>query len=272
VRPLPSTTKPASSQHFIVIDLHTHVLPGIDDGPATLEDSLDLARTAASAGLETLVATPHVSWRYVNGPEVIRQGVDAVRSAIRAAHIQLDIRQGAEIAVPRLGDLSDDDLYRLRLGDGPWLMIESPLTRSVGDLESVLEALHRRGHWIVLAHPERSPLFHRDPQRLSALIARGMLCSITASSLVGAFGRDVRNFALALAREELVHNVTSDAHDAVRRPPVVRSDILAAAAYVPELSGRLEWLTDEMPRAILEGDVLPDPPAASGFTRARGPR
>lgn len=258
-----------SIYHSRVIDLHCHVLPGIDDGPATLEDSLDLARMAEKAGMTTLVATPHVSWRYVNGPEEIHQGVDAVQSAVRMARIGLDIRPGAEIAITRLGDLSDDELCRLRLGDGPWLLIECPLSGDAAGLEAVLDGLHRRGHWLVLAHPERSPLFHRHPQRLSALVAKGMLCSITASSLVGAFGRVARDFALALVREELVHNVTSDAHDAFRRPPVVRADILAAAARVPELSTRLEWLTTEMPRAILEGDVLPKPPAASSKGRPR---
>jgi protein-tyrosine phosphatase len=187
---------------------------GIDDGPATLEESLDLARVAKKAGLTIVVATPHVSWRYVNGPEVIREGLDAVRSAIRTARIELDVQHGAEIEVARLGDLSDDELCALRLGDGPWLLIESPLTGGIVDLESALGVIHRRGHWIVLAHPERSPLFLRDPRRLRALLSRGMLCSITASSLVGAFGREVQSFALALAREGLVHNVTSDAHDA----------------------------------------------------------
>jgi protein-tyrosine phosphatase len=246
-----------------VIDLHCHLLPGIDDGPSTLEESLDLARVAQRAGLTTLVATPHVSWRYANGPEVIRQGVDAVRSALRAEHIDVEVRAGAEIALSRLGDLSDDELCALRLGDGPWLMIESPLTSGVGDPATILDAIHRRGHWIVLAHPERSPVFLRHPRRLEGLVSQGMLCSITAGSLVGVFGSDVRRFALALMREGLVHNVTSDAHDAVHRPPVLRSDILAAAADAPELSARLEWLTDEVPRAILEGDVLPKPPAAS---------
>jgi protein-tyrosine phosphatase len=250
-----------------LIDLHCHVLPGIDDGPATVEESLDLARVASRAGLTTVVATPHVSWRYVNGPEEIRQGVDAVRSAIRTARIGLDVRCGAEIAITRLGDLSGDELCALCLGDGPWLLIESPLSRMTIDLESVLDAVHRRGHWIVLAHPERSPLFLRDPRRLGALVSKGMLCSITASSLVGAFGRDVQGFALALAREGLVHNVTSDAHDAVYRPPVVRHDILAATAHVPDLLGRLECLTYEMPRAILEGDPLPRPPSASSVRR-----
>lgn len=245
-----------------MIDLHCHVLPGIDDGPATLEESLELARVAQQAGLTTLVATPHVSWRYVNGPETIRHGVEAVRTALRSERIDVEVRPGAEIAVSRLGDLSDHDLCDLRLGDGPWLMIEAPLTSSVGDLETILDAIHRRGHWIVLAHPERSPVFLREPRRLGTLVSRGVLCSITASSLVGVFGSTVRRFALALMREGLVHNVTSDAHDAQRRPPVVRSDVLAATAGSPELSARIEWMTEEVPRAILEGDVLPKPPAA----------
>ena len=252
-----------------MIDLHCHVLPGIDDGPATVEESLDLARVANKAGITTVVATPHVSWRYVNGPEVIRDGVDALRRAIRAARIELDVRRGAEIELARLNDLSDDDLCALRLGDGPWLLIESPLTWGIIDLESTLDAVSRRGHWIVLAHPERSPFFLRNPRRLRALVARGILCSITASSLVGAFGPEVQGFAFALARERLVHNVSSDAHDAVYRPPVVRADILAAAAHVPELQGRLEWLTCEMPRAILQGEPLPRPPAASDAGRRR---
>jgi tyrosine-protein phosphatase YwqE len=94
-----------------------------------------------------------------------------------------------------------------------------------------------------------------------------MLCSITASSLVGAFGREVQRFALALSREGLVHNVSSDAHHAMYRPPTVRDEILAAAAHVPELLARLEWLTCEIPRAILEGDLLPRPPAVSSGRR-----
>jgi protein-tyrosine phosphatase len=243
-----------------VIDLHCHVLPGIDDGPATLEASLALARVAKRAGLTTLVATPHVSWRYLNGSDVIRHEVDAVRAAVRAAGLELDIQAGAEIAVTRLGDLSDDELCALRLGHGPWLLVESPLTRGEENLELVLDAVHQRGHWIVLAHPERSPIFLRDPLRLGALLSGGMLCSITAGSLVGVFGREVRGFALALLREGLVHNITSDAHDAVRRPPILRADILAAAAYLPDLSARIPWLTEDMPRAIIEGDALPKPP------------
>jgi protein-tyrosine phosphatase len=246
-----------------VVDLHCHVLPGIDDGPARLEDSLALARVAHREGTRTLVATPHVSWRYVNDPTTIAREVDEVREAVREADLDLQITSGAEIAVPRLGDLTDEELCELRLGEGPWLLIESPLTQAGGDLEVVLDALHRRGHWIVLAHPERSPLFLRDPQRLGALVSKGVLCSITAGSLSGAFGREIRSFAAALIREGLVHNVSSDAHDVVRRPPVVRAHLEAATAHVPELSARIEWLISEMPQAIIAGDVLPKPPGSN---------
>jgi protein-tyrosine phosphatase len=251
-----------------VVDLHCHVLPGIDDGPPRLEDSLALARFAESQGTMTLVATPHVSWRYVNDPPTIARELEAVREAVREAGLDLQIQSGAEIAVPRLGDLSDEALCELRLGHGPWLLVESPLTQSVGDLEPVLDALHRRGHWIILAHPERSPLFLRDPRRLGALVSKGVLCSITASALVGAFGHEIRSFAAALVREGLVHNISSDAHDVDRRPPVVRAHVEAAAAHVPELTGRIEWLTSEVPQAIITGDVLPKPPG-SNLLRAR---
>jgi protein-tyrosine phosphatase len=255
-----------------MIDLHCHVLPGIDDGPATMEESLELGRAAARSGVKTLVATPHVSRRYPNGPRVIRERVQAVQSALRVAGVELEIRPGAEIAHTRLEDLSDEDLCGLRMGDGPWLMIESPLAASAADFEAALDAVHARGHWIVLAHPERSPLFRRDPRRLGALVARGVLCSLTASSLVGVFGSHVRRFALALVREGLVHNVTSDAHDPVRRPPSLAEDILVTAARVPELRDRVEWLTCDMPRAILEGDVLPKQPATARSFGGAAPR
>ncbi len=252
-----------------MVDLHCHVLPGIDDGPATLEESLELARAAASSGVTTLVATPHVSWRYVNDAAIIARERDAVRHAVDAAGVALAVVSGAEIAVPRLGDLTDEDLEGLRLGDGPWLLIEAPLTSAVGDVAPIVDGLHARGHGIVLAHPERSPLFLRDPQSLGRLVAQGVLCSITASSLSGAFGREIQRFARDLLREKLVHNICSDAHDTARRPPVIRDHLADAAMQLPELSTRLEWLTTEMPLAIISGDVLPDPPAGRRFRRGR---
>lgn len=254
-----------------MIDLHCHVLPGIDDGPPSLEDSVELARAAQDTGVRSIVATPHVSWRYINDAPVIAREVDSVRDAIRTAGVEIEIHPGAEIATARLDDLTDDELCALRLGAGSWLLIESPLTRTGEDLESIVEQTQRRGHGVVLAHPERSPLFLSEPQRLETLMATGVLCSITASSLVGAFGRDVRRFALQLVREGMVHNISSDAHDVSRRPPILRGHIQAAVREVPELLTRAEWMTTEVPRAILAGEAVPKAPAAH-VRRRRGRR
>lgn len=211
--------------------------------------------------MRTIVATPHVSWRYVNDPPVIAREVASVREAIRTAGLEVEIQPGAEIATARLDDLTDEELCALRLGAGPWLLIESPLTRTGEDLESIIEEMQNRGHGVVLAHPERSPLFLREPRRLETLTAAGVLCSITASSLVGAFGRDVRRFALELVRERMAHNICSDAHDVSRRPPILRAHIQAAVREVPELLPRAEWMTTDVPRAILAGEAVPSPPA-----------
>ena len=93
----------------------------------------------------------------------------------------------------------------------------------------MIAGLRARGHEVVLAHPERCPAFHRDLDALARLTASGVVCSITAGSLVGRFGRDVQRFALALVEAGLVHNVASDAHDATRRPPGLADELRARA-------------------------------------------
>jgi len=251
-----------------VIDLHCHVLPGIDDGPATLEESLALARAARTAGITTLVATSHVSRDYPNTAESIAQGVRTVNAALQEAGIDVEVVAGAEVALPWGIELDPAELRALRLGGGPWLLAECPLSSGVGDLAPLLHALQAAGHRIVLAHPERSPVLQRDPARVRELVDAGMLCSITAGSLVGQFGRQVQEATLRLVDQGLVHNVTSDAHDAVGRPPGLRAPLLAAAVQAPVLAARLEWLTWEVPRAILDGESPPPPPRAPHAPRA----
>ena len=102
----------------------------------------------------------------------------------------------------------------------------------------LLHHLQARGHRIVLAHPERSPALQRDPGKLAALVDAGMLCSITAGSLVGRFGSTVQRFTFDLVQEGLVHNVASDAHDARRRPPGMAEEITQADADLPGLAIR----------------------------------
>jgi protein-tyrosine phosphatase len=253
-----------------VIDLHCHVLAGIDDGPPTLEGSVALARCAHARGVNTIVATPHVSWRYDNDAETIALAVEQTNAALAAAELDVNVLAGAEIAITRSVDLAASELAALTLGDGRWLLIECPFSSAVVGLDALAFELQEQGHDIVLAHPERCPAFQRDPQLLESLVRAGVLTSITAGSLVGRFGSSVRRFALELMEAELVHNVASDAHDVDRRQPGMADELQRAGFGT--LTG---WLTEEVPSAILSGEasVPPRPSVAIGAVeRSRQPR
>jgi protein-tyrosine phosphatase len=238
-----------------VIDLHFHLLPGIDDGPATLEDSVTLAAAAGEAGVEVIVATPHVSARYANDAATIAGLVEQVNERLRREHVPVTVRAGAEVAATTMIELAPEELARLRLGGGPWLLVEPPFSEVAGSLQPAIATLQHAGHRVVLAHPERCPAFHRDPGLLRALVRSGVLTSITAGALVGHFGNTVRRFALELARAEMIHNVASDAHDPARRRPGLADELERAG-----LGPLTEWLTEAVPGAILDGEEIPPRP------------
>jgi protein-tyrosine phosphatase len=244
----------ARDQMGSMIDLHCHLLPGIDDGPATMDETIAMARAAAADGSQVVVATPHVSWTFPrNTAAVISAKVDEVRAALSDAKIGLDIRMGAEVEVTRAVQLDDADLRSLRLGDGAWLLVECPLEAySSSALAAAMRSLASRGHHLVLAHPERSRAFQRDPDALKGLVADGMVTCITAAALSGRFGRTSRGFATALVRDGLAHVVASDAHDSARRSPRLRSELEAAG-----LGLQAAVLAGATPAAILEETRLP---------------
>jgi len=251
-----------------VIDLHCHVLPGIDDGPATIEDSLALARAAASAGTHIVVATPHVSWEYPNRAETIARLVDELNRRLRGEGVSLVIRCGAEIAMTRVGDLAVEELARLTLGGSSWLLVEPPFTLVATGLDLLVTELQRRGFRIVLAHPERCPALHRDRQTLERLVDSGVVGSLTAGSLDGRFGAVVRRFSLELVRDGLVHNVASDAHDPSNRPPTIAGELDRAG-----LGSLADWLTEEVPSAILaDAEIPPRPEVEIASAPRRGRR
>jgi protein-tyrosine phosphatase len=255
-----------------VIDLHCHVLPGIDDGPKTIEESVALARAAAVAGTRVLVATPHVSWHYQNEAATIARLTGEVNERLSVEGIALEVLAGAEIAMTRMEEIEPSELERLSLGGSPWVLLEPPFTPVATGLDGMVLALQGEGHRVVIAHPERCPAFHRDPAMLESLVRAGALTSITAGSLVGRFGGEVRRFARRLVSDGLVHNVASDAHDTERRPPGIAAEL--AEAGLGELT---DWLTSEVPAAVLSGqeippcpvDIPPDSPKFRGMLRRR---
>jgi protein-tyrosine phosphatase len=240
-----------------MIDMHCHILPGIDDGPRTIEESVALARAAMATGTRTIVATPHVSWRYSNSARTIAQLTDDLNTRLAAEGVGLEVRAGAEIAMTRAVEMAPEELRSLRLGGGSWLLIECPFVPIGTGFDSILLELQGLGHRILLAHPERCPAFQRDPAMLSSLVEAGMLTSITAGALVGRFGGEVRRFAHRLALDGMIHNVASDAHDCQRRPPGIVGELEQAG-----LESLADWLTQAVPTAILNsGEVPPRPPA-----------
>ena len=242
-----------------MIDLHVHVLPGVDDGPPDLEGALALARAALDAGTTTLVATPHVDHSWGVDPLGVPAAVASLSDELTRHGISIEVRQGAEIAIPRIGELGPEELDAVRLGGGPYLLVESPLT-PISGFERVLFELAVRGERVLLAHTERCPAFQRDPDVLAGLVAGGMLSSITGASLTGDFGSTARRTALHLLREGLVHDVASDAHDTRRRPPPLLDGLRAAEREVPGVMRRAGWLTLDAPAAILAGEAPPAPP------------
>jgi protein-tyrosine phosphatase len=259
-----------------VIDLHSHILPGIDDGPPTMEGSLELARVAVAERTRTILATPHIAGGYAIGPERIAEGVAELTEALARAAIPLEVRAGGEIAIWRLVDLDDAALRALALGGGPYLLVESPFSPVVGDFEPMVLNLLQRGHRVLLAHPERCPAFQRNAERLATLVRGGVLVQITAGSMEGAFGSTVRRFTTGLLRDGLVHVVASDAHDHVQRPPGLSAGFRSLESELPGLSEQQAWLTDLVPAAILDGGPLPErpplPPPTRGLLRRLGLR
>lgn len=241
-----------------MIDLHCHVLHGIDDGARTLTDAVALVRSAAVAGVGRMVATPHVSHRYPNDARTIEVRVAELNRRLAAEDVSVDVCAGAEIAASMVAEIEPEQLSALHLGIGEWLLLEPPFAPTAPLLGGLVHDLQLQGHRVVLAHPERCHAFHRDPGLLESLVRAGALTSVTAGSLVGRFGGDARSFALDLAGARMLHNVASDAHDLVRRPPGIAAELAQAG-----LGGLAEWLTQDVPAAILSGAEIPSRPAGA---------
>jgi protein-tyrosine phosphatase len=248
-----------------LIDLHCHLLPGIDDGPDDMDEAIALARAAAAAGTQTLVATPHIDHWWNVEPATLAERADEVRAALAGAGVEMRVEVGGEIALTRLVELADEELEALRLGSGRHLLLEAPLSPGAGDFDPLVLAIHERGWPVLLAHPERCPAFLRRPERLEPLLEAGVLVQVTAGSLAGQFGGEIAKVTLRWIEAGWVHVVASDAHDAYRRPPGLAEPLQRA-----ELDGLAPWLTDAVPRAILAGTPVPERPALPERPEPRG--
>jgi protein-tyrosine phosphatase len=243
-----------------VVDLHCHVLPGVDDGPVTLEESIEFARAAALDGTTTIAATPHVDFGH---PEIdsafVAARVGSLQESLDEAGVEIRIVTGGELDGRRALDTPDPELDALKLGGGRWLLVECPLSRLASPgFPEVARALAYRGHRVLLAHPERSPVFLRNPEVLDELVEEGMLGQVTASALTGKFGKTVRENAVRMVNRGVVHVVASDGHNE-GRPASITGELLGSGLD-PAL---IEWMGRDVPRALLAGGSMPPRPGPS---------
>jgi protein-tyrosine phosphatase len=254
-----------------MIDLHSHILPGLDDGPADLEGSLALAREAVARDTTTIVATPHIRGDHGFPLGSIEAGVHGLSKELAERGIDLEVLAGGEVAVSKVHDLDAPTLRNLCLGDSSYILVESPYSYSSGVLEAVLRDLRGEGLRPMLAHPERSPSFTTDYVRLQRIVADGVLCSVTAGSMEGNFGARVRDFTARLFSDGLVHNVASDAHSARNRPPGLGDAFAVLNEDLPGLRDQQSWYAQEVPASILADGELPERPSLP-IPRRRGLR
>lgn len=239
-----------------MIDLHSHILPGLDDGCADLDASVALARAAVADGVAAIAATPHVRDDYPTSADAIERALARVRERLAAERIPLEVLPGAEIALDRLGAIDADELPRLGLGGNPrLLLLEFPYGGWPLSLEQHLFELAARGFRVVIAHPERNAQVRGDPERLRPLVERGALVQLTAASVDGRLGRRVRDASAELLARGLAHLLASDAHE-----PAVRAVGLRAAADAVGGGALAEWLVERVPRALLDDAPLPERP------------
>jgi protein-tyrosine phosphatase len=233
-----------------LIDLHCHILPGVDDGSLDLADSLSMGRQAVNDGIESICATPHIRHDHDVRIEEIAERVEVLNERLRAEGVPVAVLQGGEVAETVVEGLSEEELGRIALGEGRWVLLE-PAPGPLGDsLERRVEHLAERGHRALIAHPERH-LSADMYERIAALVAAGALVQATADFFLRERTADGM---LALAEAGLVHVLSSDAHSSHGGRPV--HEAFERLAGIEQVAPHLEWMRETAPRAIVEGAKL----------------
>ena len=233
-----------------MIDTHLHILPGVDDGPETLQESLILAQMLVQEGIQAAIATPHYNDEFPQRSVAeIRERVYYLQQELDRHAIPLRLFAGHE-ALIKAGLLEDIQTGRLATLNGScYLLLELWTSMWLPETERVIFELRTHGIIPVVAHPERYRAIQQDPSRLAALLQQGALAQLTAGSLVGMQGKTIRRCAETLLKQGLIHCIASDAHGLHRRPPGVIRGLERARELVGQV--RVYQMIQVQPAAIL---------------------
>ncbi|HYP13470.1 MAG TPA: CpsB/CapC family capsule biosynthesis tyrosine phosphatase [Bryobacteraceae bacterium] len=235
-----------------MIDVHSHIVPGVDDGSKDLDESIQMVAIAAADGITHMVATPHADLRYKFSHERSLEELDRVR---KAADPRVKLSLGCELHLTpeNLGRaLSCPTEYTLNGGD--CILLELPESTGIEPVCAAVRLLQQRGLRVIIAHPERNLALQRYPHRIDDLVEEGAYLQVTAQAILGAFGEKAERTSDLLLKKGLVHIVASDAHGAESRRPIL------SAAYAKVLkdssSATAETLFRENPAAALRSDPI----------------
>ena len=197
-------------------DLHAHILPGIDDGPAAIENSVEIARIAAANGTRTMLATPHrKDVTELSSVERIRDLTTELGCRIRDEGIPLSLTLGMENHIDAALPEDVAAAKALTMNGSRYILVEMPFFGGIEEhdyVEGALRDLQALGLTPVFAHPERIEAFQRQPALLERYIGMGMLSQLTRGSLLGHWGKEMRQFSLELLRNGMAHILSSDTH------------------------------------------------------------
>ncbi len=226
----------AACQAMAMIDMHSHILPGIDDGAADAEEALQMLRLAAANGVRVQVLTPHIhSGRYDNTLASLRTAFEAFRCLVREQRIPIELRLAAEV---RIGA---EVLQSVGAGRLPWLgewygrrvlLLEFPHSLVPIGSENLVAWLMQQQIVPMIAHPERNRGLQADRSKLEPFLAAGCLLQITSDSLTGGFGPVAREFAIDLLRTDKVTVLATDCHNLAFRPPALSQGYRCAIQWV----------------------------------------
>ena len=240
-----------------MIDIHSHILPNMDDGASSWEISLKMCRQASEDGVKIIVATPHtLNGIYDNYPKAIAEKVKILNQKIKENNIPLQILPGSEV------HLSADIIEKLKkqkiltLNKSNYILLEFPHTQVPLYIEKILFQIQIMGITPILSHVERNLEFQRKPDSLANLIQKGALAQLTASSLCGAFGPKIEKFSQDILANGLAYCIASDAHSDSESG---RNTVLSkAAAEASKIIGQdAAWdLVQTNPKKIIENSDL----------------
>jgi protein-tyrosine phosphatase len=237
------------------IDLHCHILPGIDDGAQTMEESIAMAQAAVKQGITHILATPHVNHRYQNDADIVFEKVTELQKELNAREIPLQIFEGQEIRIYE--DLVQDFLSgKLLTADveGRYMLIELP-TQTIPEYTfPVLQKLISIGVTPIIVHPERYLSIQENPSNVLDFLSQGCLLQLTAPSICGIYGKETKNTAIELVKHGYIHMIASDAHGKGKRDFYMKQ---AFEKLEKQFGHNTTEYFNDVARSVVNGSDLP---------------